>query len=50
VRGGTLPPETAMATHNPVTQMLARWLDLEVPSLAPEYHQAAAAAGESASP
>jgi aminoglycoside phosphotransferase (APT) family kinase protein len=52
LQGGVLSPETTMATHNPVTQMLARWLDLEVPSLAPEYEQmtAAAAAAKSDSP
>ena len=34
---GMLPATTKMASHNPMTQILARALDLPVPDLAPEY-------------
>jgi aminoglycoside phosphotransferase (APT) family kinase protein len=37
VEAGVLGEETTMGTCNPVTQMLARRLGLEVPELAPEY-------------
>jgi aminoglycoside phosphotransferase (APT) family kinase protein len=37
VEKGVLQPDSTLHTHNPVTQQLARWLDLPVPDLCPEY-------------
>ncbi|MGH7898166.1 MAG: phosphotransferase family protein [Candidatus Binatia bacterium] len=37
IEAGMLPPATAMASRNPVSQILARSLDLPIPELAPEY-------------
>jgi aminoglycoside phosphotransferase (APT) family kinase protein len=46
IAAGLLDPQTTMSTNNPMTQILARWLDLDVPELAPEFLAFAAASTE----